>query len=146
MTDAGYAFKERIDFKKAFRHLYQPSAKEVVQIDVPTMNYVMVDGEGDPNTTQAFSDAVEAIFAVSYTVKFMVKKSKKAVDYAVMPSEGLWWVDDGKFSMEDKDAWQWTAMIMQPEYVTEKMYKEALELVKKKKTSLRCLECGLKLQ
>ena len=65
---------EKIDLKKELRHLYQPSAMEVVQVDVPIMNYLMVDGEGDPNTSQAFSDAVEALFSVSYTVKFMVKK------------------------------------------------------------------------
>jgi len=57
---------KKVDLKKELKHLYQPSAKEVVQIDVPTMNYLMVDGEGDPNTSQAYSDAVEVLFMVSW--------------------------------------------------------------------------------
>jgi hypothetical protein len=125
---------EKIDFKKELKQLYQPSAKEVVQVDVPTMNYLMVDGEGDPNTSQAYSDAVEALFAVSYAVKFMIKKGPMAVDYGVMPLEGLWWADDmSKFSTGDKSNWKWTAMIMQPDFVTKEMVEMAIADVRKKK-------------
>ena len=80
---------KKIDLKKELRHLYQPSAKEVVQVDVPAFQYLMIDGAGDPNTSQAYSQAVEALFAVSYTAKFMVKKGSQAIDYSVMPLEGL---------------------------------------------------------
>jgi hypothetical protein len=125
---------KKIDLKKELRHLYQPSAKEVVQVDVPTMNYVMVDGEGDPNASQAFSDAVEALFAVSYAVKFMVKKGPLAIDYGVMPLEGLWWAEDmSQFSMEDKSNWKWTLMIMQPEFVTKEMIEGVISEVRRKK-------------
>ena len=125
----------KIDLKKELKHLYQPSAKQVVQIDVPTMNYLMVDGEGDPNTSQAFSDAVEALFAVSYAVKFMVKKGPLALDYGVMPLEGLWWADDkSKFSIEDKSNWKWTLMIMQPDFVTKDTIDSAISNVRKKKS------------
>jgi hypothetical protein len=125
---------KKIDFKKELKHLYQPSAKEVVQVDVPTMNYLMVDGEGDPNTSKAFSDAVEALFAVSYTAKFKVKKGSLAIDYGVMPLEGLWWADDmSKFSIEDKSNWKWTLMIMQPDFVTKEMIDTAISEVRKKK-------------
>ena len=124
----------RIDFKKELNHLYNPSAKEVVIIDVPKMNFLMVDGAGNPNTVQEFKDAVEALYAVSYALKFMIKKGKIAIDYVVMPLEGLWWTDDmTKFSMENKDIWKWTVMIMQPEYVTKDLFNKALEQVKKKK-------------
>jgi hypothetical protein len=85
---------KRLDFKKDLKPLYQASAKEVVQIDVPAMNYLMIDGSGDPNTTTAYADALEALFTLSYTIKFMVKKSRLAVDYGVMPLDGLWWADD----------------------------------------------------
>ena len=62
----------------------------------------------------------------------MVKKGK-GVDYGVMPLEGLWWMDDmTQFSTDRKDEWKWTAMIMQPKYVTEADFKAALEQVKKK--------------
>ena len=125
---------EKIDLKKELKHLYRPSAKEVVQVDVPTMNYLMVDGEGDPNTSQAFSDTVEALFSVSYAVKFMIKKGPLAIDYGVMPLEGLWWAEDmSKFLIEDKSNWQWTLMIMQPDFVTKEMIDNAISNVKKKK-------------
>lgn len=110
---------EKIDFKKEMKHLYQPSAKEVVQVDVPSANYLMIDGEGDPNTSQAYADAIEVLYAVSYAVKFMIKKGALAIDYGVMPLEGLWWADDMScFATADKSNWQWTMMIAQPSFVT----------------------------
>jgi len=69
---------EKIDLKKKFKHLYQPSTKEVDVVIVPAMNYLMIDGVGDPNTSQAFSEAVEVLFSLSYTLKFMVKKGAMA--------------------------------------------------------------------
>ena len=123
----------KIDFKKELKHLYSPSAKEVVAVDVPVMNFLLIDGERDPNTAQQYRDAVEALFSVSYTIKFMVKK-EAGVDFGVMPLEGLWWVDDmTKFSTERKDEWKWTSMIMQPKYVTPEHVNTAVEAVRKKK-------------
>lgn len=125
---------DKIDLKKELKQLYRPSAKEVVEVDVPAMNYLMVDGEGDPNTSQAYSDAVEALFSVSYAVKFMVKKGESAVDYAVMPLEGLWWADDmSKFTTADKSNWKWTMMIMQPSFAAPEIIGSAIAAVKKKK-------------
>lgn len=125
---------EKIDFKKEFKQLYQPSAKEVVQVDVPPLNYLMVDGEGDPNTSQDYRDAIEALFAVAYTVKFMIKRGPLAIDYVVMPLEGLWWADDmAAFATADKARWKWTAMILQPSFVTPEIVESAMLEVKKKK-------------
>ena len=125
---------EKINYKKELRHLYQPSAKEVEVIDVPQMNFLMIEGEGDPNTSKAFQDAVEALYSLAYTLKFMVKKGAVGIDYGVMPLEGLWWVDDmTQFSIEKKNEWQWTLMIMQPEVVTKELFKEAVKKVRKKK-------------
>jgi hypothetical protein len=125
---------EKVDLKKDLKHLYQPSTKEVVQVDVPTMNYLMVDGEGDPNTSKAYSDAVEVLFMVSYAVKFTIKKGALAIDYGVMPLEGLWWADDmSKFSTSDKSNWKWTAMIMQPSFVTPGVVEHVIADVKNKK-------------
>lgn len=125
---------EKIDFKKMLKHLYQPTAKEVVMVEVPTMNYLMVDGEGDPNQSQSYCDAIAALFSVAYTVKFMVKKGALAIDYGVMPLEGLWWADDmATFSTGDKSHWQWTVMIMQPDFVTQEMVDQAVIEVRKKK-------------
>jgi hypothetical protein len=125
---------KKIDLKKELKHLYQPPKKEVVEVSVPKLNYLMVDGEGDPNTSKAFQDAVQALFPVSYTLKFTVKKGPLAIDYGVMPLEGLWWVDDmSKFTVEKKSDWQWTLMIMQPDFISRKMVETAIAEVKKKK-------------
>ncbi len=124
----------KVDLKQQLKHLYQPSAKEVVLVEVPPMNYLMIDGEGDPNTSQAYADAVAALYAVAYTVKFMVKKGPLAIDYGVMPLEGLWWAEEmANFSVDDKTDWQWTMLIMQPEFVTEALVNSAIAEVTKKK-------------
>lgn len=125
---------EKLDFKKKLKPLYQPSAKEVEQVYVPTMNYLMADGEGDPNTSPAFAAIVEALFSLSYTLKFMVKKGVRAIDYSVMPLEGLWWADDmSAFSTADKSRWKWTLMIMQPDFISKEMVDAAIAEVKEKK-------------
>jgi hypothetical protein len=129
----------KIDYKKEFKHLYQASSKDVSIIDVPSMNFLITDGEGDPNTSRSFQSAVQTLFSLSYTLKFMIKKSQHAVDYGVMPLEGLWWADDMTRFAERKDEWKWTVMIMQPEIVTTDLVNEAVEQLKKKK-GLNCSE------
>ena len=125
---------QNVDLKKELKRLYQPSAKEVGQVQVPSLNFLMIDGEGDPNTSQAYAETVEALFAVSYVIKFMVKKGALAIDYGVMPLEGLWWADDmSSFSVSDKSKWKWTMMIMQPSFVTKEIIANAIAEVKKKK-------------
>lgn len=125
----------KIDLKKELKHLYQPSAKEVVRVDVPTFQFLMIDGEGDPNTTPGYSAAVEALFSVSYTAKFMVKKGAPGIDYAVMPLEGLWWSDDmSAFITNDRSKWKWTMMIMQPSFVDAAVIQAAMQEVKRKKS------------
>ncbi len=102
----------KIDYKKELKHLYNPSAKQITIVDVPTMNFLMIDGEGDPNTSQTFQDAVEGLFATSYTLKFMIKKGKEGIDYGVLPLEVLWWAEDmSQFSIENKDNWNTTITI-----------------------------------
>jgi hypothetical protein len=128
---------KKVDLKKELKHLYQPPKDRVVQVDVPAMNFLMVDGEGDPNTAQSYRDALEVLYPLSYTVKFLVKKGPKAVDYGVMPLEGLWWADDmSAFSVEDKSKWKWTLMIMQPSYVKKAMVDTAIAEVKRKKNPI----------
>ena len=125
---------EKIDLKKDLKWLYQPSAKVVVEVDVPAFQFLMVDGVGDPNTAPAYAQAIEALFSVSYTTKFMLKKGPQALDYAVMPLEGLWWADDmAAFVSGDKARWQWTMMVMQPSFVSPDLVQAAITDVKKKK-------------
>ena len=125
---------KKIDFKKELKHLYKPSVKSVGRVTVPGMNFLMIDGQGDPNTSQEFQDAVEALYSVSYALKFMVKKGDMATDYGVMPLEGLWWSDDmSTFSVDCKEAWKWTLMIMQPEFISQTMVEDAIKQVRAKK-------------
>ncbi len=125
---------KKIDLKKELKHLYQPSAKEVVQVDVPSFQFLMIDGQGDPNTSREYAAAVEALFSVSYTVKFMVKRGPQQIDYAVMPLEGLWWADNmSAFVADDRAQWKWTMMIMQPSFVSEQIIKAAMVEVTRKK-------------
>ena len=126
---------EKLDLKKDQKHLYAPSAKAVALVDVPPMNFLLADGAGDPNKAPAFHEAVEALYSLSYTLKFMVKKGQ-GVDYAVPPLEGLWWAEDMQaFAPEttNKDRWLWTLMIRQPEVITPELFEGAREQVKKKK-------------
>jgi hypothetical protein len=117
---------KKVDLKKELKHLYGATAKTPAIVDVPAMNFLMIDGAGDPNTSDDYRGAIEALFAVSYTAKFMIKNGPAAIDYGVMPLEGLWWTDDpAAFSPDNKDIWKWTAMIMQPEWVTAELWADA---------------------
>ena len=128
---------EKIDLKKKYAELYKASANKMAIVTVPKLNYLMVDGVGDPNTSKQFQDAIEALYSLSYTIKFMIKKGGQQIDYGVMPLEGLWWTDDmNNFSMESKAAWKWTLMIMQPDFVTQSIIDEAKEQINKKKNPI----------
>ena len=124
----------KIDFKKDFKHLYKPSVNDVSFVDVPDMDFLMIDGKGDPNCSPAFQAATEALFALSYALKFMIKKGHTQIDYGVLPLEGLWWGEDmAKFSVENKHDWLWTLMIMQPDFITGDLFSEASQQCQKKK-------------
>jgi len=127
----------KIDLKKKLKQFYHPSAKGVSVVDVSTMNFLMADGQGDPNTSLDYAGVVEALYAVAYTLKFTIKRERE-IDYAVMPLEGLWWVEDmSQFSVQHKEAWLWTMMIMQPDYITADGVRVALaDVAKKKKLAL----------
>lgn len=123
----------KIDFKKELKRLYMPSAKEAELVDVPPMNFLMIDGAGDPNRERSYPEAVEALFSAAYAVKFKVKKTL-AIDYGVPPLEGLWWADDmAAFASGDKAKWKWTMMIMQPEFVNAALVRDTIAEVGKKK-------------
>ncbi len=125
---------EKLDLKKQWKHLFQPKADRIVTVDVPPLTYLMVDGEGDPNVSQGFQQAVEALYSLSYTLKFSLKKSPRAIDYGVMPLEGLWWADDPRaFMMADKASWKWTVMIFQPDFIARAEVDAAFREVRRKK-------------
>ena len=125
---------EKINYKKELKEFYHASAKKVVEVDVPEMNFLLIDGQGDPSTSPEFQDAIATLYPVAYTLKFTIKKSNAGVDYGVMPLEGLWWAEDmSAFTSGKRDEWQWTLMIMQPEFVTRALFEQAIDQAREKK-------------
>lgn len=117
---------EKVDYRKLLSPFYGPKTKPEV-VDMPPLAYLMIDGKGDPNTAQAYKDSLATLFGLSYTLKFLIKKELGGPDYGVMPLEGLWWTEPiEKFSMDSKENWLWTSMMMQPKPVTP----ELVELAK----------------
>jgi len=124
---------DKIDLKKELKEYYWNSIKEIRIVNVPPMNFLMVDGKGDPNISEEFKDAIQSLYSLAYTIKFTLKKESE-IDYGVMPLEGLFWTDDmRKFSEDNKKIWKWTLMIMQPKFVTKNIFNNCLEEVKKRK-------------
>ncbi len=123
---------QKIDLKKDLKNLYTPPSKEPILVDVPAFNYLMVDGHGLPDGPDAVA-AIEALYPVAYTLKFTFKKDN-AIDYTVMPLEALWWSNDmNDFVNGNKANWDWTYIIMQPDFITGPMVEKAIDEVKRKK-------------
>ena len=121
----------KLDLRKALKSLYNPPAGEVELIRVPTLKYIMVDGVGDPGG-EAFQQAMGVIYNVAYTMKFRSKATLRK-DYNVMAPEGLWWMKGGGFDAAKRDEWMWTLMSVQPEFITDKLFSEAVKEVRQKK-------------
>lgn len=121
---------EKIDFKKTLDS-YRARQNEFRIVDVPEMQYLMIDGHGDPNTSPAFGEAIETLYPVAYKLKFSSKRDLGR-DYVVPPLEGLWWADDmDSFTVaRDKSRWHWTLMLMVPDWIGEAMFSAALDEVR----------------
>jgi hypothetical protein len=120
MTAQGQATRAPtvLDLRRQFKSLYTAKLGSVSLVDVPPLSYLMIDGQGDPNSSQRFQDAVQALYTTAYSLKFALKRGLQALDYPVMALEGLWWADSREFSLERREEWNWTLMIMQPDAVT----------------------------
>lgn len=132
----------KIDFKKQLAYLYQPSASEPVIVDVPPMQFVMIDGAIEagqsPGTSPAFQSATQALYGISYTLKFFAKQMREnPLEYSVSALEALWWIESGVFDIRKPDNWHWTAMIMQPPVITESIFQECLVQLRKKKPEIQ---------
>ena len=140
----------KIDLKVAYKPLFSAPVKDFILVDVPPLQYLMFDGKGDPNTAPEYPQAIEALYSLSYTLKFMSKRAFDR-DYVVGPLEGLWWAKDMKtFVTREKSKWSWTLMILQPDWIEKGHLCAALsEVVMKKglpgleKVRLERLEEGL---
>ncbi len=148
-----------LDLKKDFKYLYTASARKVQVVRVPCSRFAMIDGAiekgGSPGTSIGFQMATQALYGLSYTLKFMFKKLRtNAIDYPVMALEGLWWVEDGAFDITVKDNWLYTLMIMQPDVITEDTFAQGMSELRRKrgdspalsKIKLKSFEEGLCVQ
>ncbi|HXQ39593.1 MAG TPA: GyrI-like domain-containing protein [Anaerolineales bacterium] len=127
-----------LDLKKDLKYLYTPSAKKAEIVQVPRLQFAMIDRAiergYEPGSSPAFAEATQALYSISYTIKFMLKKRKtNPVDYPVMALEGLWWVEDGMFDITVKDNWFYTVMILQPDIITNDIFEDGLAEVRRKK-------------
>jgi len=135
----------KIDFKKTLKELYLPRANEVVEIDVPEMQFLMIDGMGSPGDSKEYQDALAVLYPIAFKTKFVSKAKGK--DYVVPPLEGLWWADNmDDFIEGNRNKWKWTMMIMQPDWVTLDMINGAILITKKKKPELSELLPKLRLE
>jgi len=127
---------DKLDYKKKYKQFYGGKVGQPVFVKVPKLNYLMIDGHGDPNTSKEYLQAIQTLYPVAYKLKFMSKLENNK-DYGVLPLEGLWWAEDmSSFGSGTKNNWLWTAMIMQPEIITRAMFDRAVEEVAAKKQSL----------
>ena len=126
----------KIDFKKSLPNIYAPKNTEWQEIDIPPLQYIMINGAGNPNTSPHYKAAVEALYSTSYAAKFISKREFDR-DYVVPPLEGLWYADDmSVFETFDKDKYKWTMMIMQPEWMTAQIIERAIETAHNKRPDL----------
>ena len=109
------------------------AGREPSMVMVPGLSAFAVDGDGDPRDSVSFQAATAALYACAYGLKMGMKKAGIA-DWAVMPLEGEWWSDDmARFSMDDRGAWKWTLLIVQPPSVPDDAAVAAIEAAKAKK-------------
>ncbi len=118
---------DKVDFKRTL-DAYQARQQQIRIVDVPDLQYLMIDGHGDPNTSPAFAEAVASLYPVAYRTKFASKADLRR-DYVVPPLEGLWWAEDmNSFrGARDKSRWDWTLMLMVPEWIDQDMFLTAME-------------------
>jgi len=133
-----------VDYKKTEKRFYLPKTTPEI-VDVPEMLFLMIDGEGDPNTSAEYAAAVEILYGLSYAIKMSKKSSRQPrgyFDYVVPPLEGLWSLDDGGAftgagaAIHDKSKFVWTSMIRQPEFVTPDVFEIAKKTLNRKKPGL----------
>lgn len=132
---------EKLDYKKAYPDLYLPKTSPCI-VTVPEMTFLMVDGRGNPNTSPAYQAALEVLYGLSYGIKMSKLSGQQPAgyfEYVVPPLEGLWWTEQGEYDGKgvlDKDSFCWTAMIRQPEFVTQEVLEEARRGLQRKKPGL----------
>lgn len=118
---------DKIDFKKDLDS-YHAKLREFRIVEVPKLQYLMIDGHGDPNISPSFARSIEALYPVAYKLKFASKR-ELGRDYVVMPLEGLWWAEDMNAftTRRDKSRWDWTLMTMVPSWIDQDLFETAVQ-------------------
>jgi hypothetical protein len=124
----------RLDLRRELKALYTAPTATPVLVEVPTGQFLMLDGAGDPATAPAYQAAVQTLYSAAYALKFALRRTV-GLDLAVMPLEGLWWTNDGPrtFSYDDRSNWRWTMLIRQPSAVTPDLVAATIAAVMAKK-------------
>ncbi len=132
------------DWRKDLKELYFPPANKVVEVVVPNLRFLTIKGTGDPNSGMEFQNAVGALYTLSYTLKFSIKKQDPAKDYKVGPLESLWWnTKEGELVQGKKGEWAWKAMILQPSFVDDERVEGARKAAMSKKDNPSLKEVAL---
>lgn len=125
----------KYDIKKDPKYCYHANSRTWDLVEVPGQQFIAIEGHGDPNTSPHYTEAVEALFAVAYAIKFD-SKNRLGRDFVVGPLEGLWWADDPTvFITREKEAWSWRLLIAQPEWVDEPTIEKARDIASSKKAN-----------
>lgn len=127
---------DKLDFKKLYKTYYSPKSDKPEIISMPRMQFLMVDGRGDPNNSADFQAAFGLLYGTAYTMKFSRKKTGKT-DFSIGALEGLWWNEKGEaFGMDRKDDWYWTLMLWVPDDITQDEFETARGALKARKPEL----------
>lgn len=128
---------QKIDFKKSLRGYQAPTGKYQI-VDIPDRRYLMIDGQGDPNTSEEYPASLAALYPVAYVLKFASKRELDR-DYVVPPLEGLWWAEDMSVftSSRDTSRWQWTLMLLVPDWIDDESISAAIAAVRAKSSPQR---------
>lgn len=127
----------KLDYKKEYKDLYLPKQKPTL-IQVPAMNFFMIDGKGTPDSNE-YHSAIQSLYTFAFTIKMSKMSSNPPsgyFEYVVPPLEGLWSCENEPFTFEHKDKWTWTSMIRQPEFVTKELYERFKDEIAKKKPEI----------
>ncbi len=120
------------ELKAERKDLYAPRLGVFVDVVVPPMTFLAIDGSGDPNMSEDYRHAIEALFSASYAAKFLSKRELHR-DYVVLPLEGQWWAEDmAAFRTRDKAGWSWRMMIRQPDWLGADVLSEVTRIAEAK--------------
>lgn len=107
----------QVDLKREIAAYTAPRGRFEVRT-VPPLQYLAIDGHGDPNTSAAYADALATVYPVAYTLRAVSKSAGRP--YTVMPLEALWWSDDPAAftTARDTTRWDWTVLNLVPDWLT----------------------------